>query len=60
MADAFDLLAYARVITLVFTLAGATYLDLKTRRVPIDWWLTWAKPALFLLCLELMRRDADW
>jgi len=60
MADAFDLLAYARVITLVLTLAGATYLDLKIRRVPNDWWLTWAKPALFLLCLELLMREADW
>ncbi len=55
-----QILTYARLVTLVLCLGGATYLDLKIRRVPNDWWISWAKPALFLLCLELWALEADW
>ena len=55
-----QILTYSRVVTLVLCLAGATYLDLKIRRVPNDWWVSWAKPALFVLCLELWILEADW
>ena len=60
MATPEQILTYARVVTLVLCLGGATYLDLKIRRVPNDWWISWAKPALFLLCLELWALEADW
>tara|TARA_B110001454_G_scaffold178800_1_gene171756 strand:- start:627 stop:1628 length:1002 start_codon:yes stop_codon:yes gene_type:complete len=55
-----QILTYARIVTLVLCLGGATYLDLKIRRVPNDWWVSWAKPALFILCLELWALEADW
>tara|TARA_B100001750_G_C15515142_1_gene606510 strand:+ start:912 stop:1913 length:1002 start_codon:yes stop_codon:yes gene_type:complete len=55
-----EILTYARVTTLVLCIAGATYLDLKIRRVPNDWWISWSKPALFVLCLELWVLEADW
>jgi len=55
-----EILTYARVTTLILCIAGATYLDLKIRRVPNDWWVSWAKPALFVLCLELWVLEADW
>lgn len=55
-----EILTYGRVLTLVLCIGGATYLDLKIRRVPNDWWVSWAKPALFLLCLELWALEADW
>ena len=55
-----QILAAARLLTLLCCLFGAAYLDLKVRRVPNDWWVTWAKPALFILCLELWVTEADW
>ena len=55
-----QIIAASRLLTLLCCLSGAAYLDLKTRRVPNDWWITWAKPALFILCLELWVTQADW
>ena len=55
-----DIIGWTRVATMVLCFGGAAWLDYKTRRVPNEWWWSWAKPTIFLLILELMILDADW
>ncbi|MEE2758551.1 MAG: A24 family peptidase C-terminal domain-containing protein [Candidatus Thermoplasmatota archaeon] len=55
-----ELIQWVRVSVLTICFCGAAWLDYKTRRVSNDWWWGWAKPALFLLTLELLILDAGW
>ena len=55
-----ELLQWVRIGVLVLCFGGAAWLDHKTRRVSNEWWWTWAKPTLFLLCLELLVLEANW
>ena len=55
-----ELLQWVRIGVLVLCFGGAAWLDHKTRRVSNEWWWTWAKPTLFLLCLELLILEANW
>ena len=62
MSQAFELelINWVRLTVLILCFGGAAYLDHKTRRVSNEWWWGWAKPAVFLLCLELIVLEADW
>ncbi len=60
MADASSIIGGARVLTLIVVLGIATRLDLINRRVPNNIWIAWAKPAIFLMALDLLVRDANW
>ncbi len=55
-----ELIQWVRLGVLILCFGGAAWLDHKTRRVSNEWWWTWAKPTLFLLCLELLILEADW
>ena len=55
-----ELIQWVRLGVLILCFGGAAWLDHKTRRVSNEWWWAWAKPTLFLLCLELIILDADW
>ena len=55
-----ELIQWVRIGVLLLCFGGAAWLDHKTRRVSNEWWWTWAKPTLFLLCLELLILDANW
>ncbi len=55
-----DVIGWTRVLTMVLCFGGAAWLDYKTRRVPNEWWWSWAKPTIFLLILELLILEADW
>ena len=54
------LIQWVRVSVLLLCFSGAAWLDYKTRRVSNDWWFGWAKPAIFLLSMELIILDANW
>lgn len=54
------MLGYARLLSLVACFAGAAWLDNTQRRVPNEYWMAWAKPALFLWAMELLIIEADW
>ncbi|MDP6899317.1 MAG: hypothetical protein QGF94_00585 [Candidatus Thalassarchaeaceae archaeon] len=55
-----ELIGWTRIAVLILCFGGAAWLDHKTRRVSNDWWWSWAKPTIFLLCLELLVLEADW
>jgi hypothetical protein len=55
-----ELIQWVRVGVLLLCFGGAAWLDHKTRRVSNEWWWAWAKPTLFLLCLELLVLEANW
>ena len=55
-----ELIQWVRIGVLLLCFGGAAWLDHKTRRVSNEWWWTWAKPTLFLLCLELLILEANW
>lgn len=55
-----ELIQWVRIGVLTLCFGGAAWLDHKTRRVSNEWWWTWAKPTLFLLCLELLLLEANW
>ena len=55
-----ELIQWVRICVLTLCFGGAAWLDHKTRRVSNEWWWTWAKPTLFLLCLELLLLEANW
>ena len=55
-----ELIQWVRIGVLLLCFGGAAWLDHKTRRVSNEWWWAWAKPTLFLLCLELLILDANW
>ena len=52
--DGMDYISTSRVFCLLIGLLWAAYLDLKFRRVPNAFWVTWASPAIFLWTLELL------
>jgi hypothetical protein len=55
-----DLIGWTRLAVLILCFGGAAWLDHKTRRVSNGWWFGWAKPTIFLFCLELLVLEADW
>ncbi|MEE2747797.1 MAG: A24 family peptidase C-terminal domain-containing protein [Candidatus Thermoplasmatota archaeon] len=55
-----ELIQWVRLCVLILCFGGAAWLDHKTRRVSNEWWWGWAKPTIFLLCLELLILEADW
>lgn len=55
-----ELIQWVRLGVLLLCFGGAAWLDHKTRRVSNEWWWAWAKPTLFLLCLELLILEANW
>jgi len=55
-----ELIQWVRIGVLILCFGGAAWLDHKTRRVSNEWWWSWAKPTLFLLCLELLVLEANW
>ena len=54
------LIQWVRISVLLLCFAGAAWLDHKTRRVSNEWWFGWAKPAIFLLSMELIILNANW
>ena len=59
-ADPMQILGWARWICLIACFVGAAWLDHNYRRIPNDYWIAWAKPAIFLWVLELLIVEADW
>ena len=55
-----ELIAWTRLIVLFWALGIAAWLDHKNRRVPNQFWITWAKPAIFLWVLDLLNSEAEW
>ncbi len=55
-----EVLGWGRWLSLIACFAGAAYLDHKYRRIPNDYWMSWAKPAIFIWALELLVIEADW
>ena len=58
--DGMDYISTSRVLSLLVGLFWAAYLDLKSRRVPNAFWITWASPAIFLWTLELLILETPW
>ncbi len=55
-----QVLGWSRVGVLLIGMGWAAWMDLKDRRVSNNHWLVWVKPAIFIWCLELLAREADW
>ncbi|MEC8258637.1 MAG: A24 family peptidase C-terminal domain-containing protein [Candidatus Thermoplasmatota archaeon] len=55
-----QVLGWSRVGVLLLGMGWAAWMDAKERRVSTDHWVVWVKPAIFLWCLELLAREADW
>ena len=55
-----QVLGWSRVGVLLVGMGWAAWMDHKDRRVSNNHWLVWVKPAIFLWCLELLAREADW
>ena len=55
-----QVLGWSRVGVLLLGMGWAAWMDHKERRVSNDHWVVWVKPAIFLWCLELLAREADW
>ena len=55
-----EVLGWARVIVLLLGMGWAAWMDHKDRRVSNSHWVIWVKPAIFIWCLELIARQADW
>ena len=55
-----QVLGWTRVGVLLLGMGWAAWMDHKERRVSNNHWLVWVKPAIFLWCLELLAREADW
>ena len=53
-------LGWSRVGVLLLGMGWAAWMDHKDRRVSNNHWLVWVKPAIFIWCLELLTRGADW
>ena len=58
--DSTEVISWTRFLVLFTALGIAAWLDHKERRVPNDFWITWAKPAIFLWCLDLLVAEAGW
>ena len=55
-----QVLGWSRVGVLLLGMGWAAWMDHKERRVSNDHWVVWVKPAIFLWCIELLAREADW
>ncbi len=55
-----EVLGWSRVGVLLLGMGWAAWMDHKARRVSNEHWLGWVKPAVFIWCLELLARGADW
>ena len=55
-----EVLGWSRVSVLLLGMGWAAWMDHKERKVSNNHWLVWVKPAIFLWCLELLAREADW
>ena len=55
-----EVLGWTRVGVLLIGMGWAAWMDHKERRVSNNHWMIWVKPAIFIWCLELLARDADW
>lgn len=55
-----QVLGWSRVGVLLLGMGWAAWMDHKARRVSNNHWLVWVKPAIFIWCLELIARNADW
>ena len=55
-----EVLGWSRVGVLLLGMGWAAWMDHKDRRVSNEHWIVWVKPAVFIWCLELLARDADW
>ena len=53
-------LGWSRVGVLLLGMGWAAWMDHKERRVSNSHWMIWVKPAIFIWCLELLAREADW
>ena len=58
--DSGEVISWTRLIVLFWALGIAAWLDHKERRVPNEFWITWAKPAIFLWVLDLLNSEAQW
>jgi hypothetical protein len=58
--DSAGIIAWTRVSVLILAFGLAAWMDHRERRVPNDFWITWAKPAAFLWTLDLMVQSAEW
>ena len=58
--DSGEVISWTRLIVLFWALGIAAWLDHKERRVPNEFWITWAKPAIFLWVLDLLNTEAEW
>ena len=58
--DSGEVISWTRLIVLFWALGIAAWLDHKERRVPNEFWITWAKPAIFLWVLDLLNYEAQW
>ena len=59
-AEPMDILGWARWLCLIGCMLGAAWLDHKYRRIPNEYWIAWAKPAIFIWSLEMLVTEADW
>ena len=55
-----QVLGWSRVGVLLLGMGWAAWMDHKERRVSNSHWMVWVKPAIFIWCLELLAREADW
>ncbi|DAC57969.1 MAG TPA: hypothetical protein D7I03_06425 [Candidatus Poseidoniales archaeon] len=55
-----QVLGWSRVGVLLLGMGWAAWMDHKERRVSNSHWMIWVKPAIFIWCLELLAREADW
>ena len=58
--DSAEVISWTRFLVLFGALGIAAWLDHKERRVPNEFWIVWAKPAIFLWCLDLLVAEAEW
>ena len=60
MMETLTIVGWLRYVVLVACLSGAAWFDYKSRRVANEYWISWAKPAIFLWFVELLVQEADW
>ena len=58
--DGQEYVTWARILTLISGLGWAAWLDHKYRRVPNQFWITWAGPAIFLWTLDIFLQGGEW
>ena len=60
MIETLSIIGWLRYAVLVACLAGAAWLDYKSRRVANEYWISWSKPAIFLWTIELLVLGSNW